>query len=349
MLLPSHAPASSLQYQPHREAVNENKFAAAAYRLAQDKQSITEGNIPGALLHRTTANMSVSPLSLKDEGNALLHESPSGAIEKWALAISSQDCSEEIKIACYSNSALAHIQLRAWKDAIRCASAAISLSPTAHIKSLFRRAQAYRMLGSLGRSAADLRSILRVDKSNSAARVELDAVTGARLRPNVHADFMVRLLHCDKTDDLGNEDGLEAALYSCFDSSAKGLYQEAFQLFKGLPTDADNETELLFVSRRACEAWLLLNNMQFNEAEDVALRLVEDLAHSSSKTANSAVIRADSLMLLAWILSSAGHFDSALDRCDEAVQVSTVANFVLLHVLSFSSLFDSASSRTLWP
>lgn len=296
--------------------------------------------------------MSVSPLSLKDEGNALLHVSPSGAIEKWALAISSQECSEEIKIACYSNSALAYIQLRAWKDAIRCSSAAISLSPTAHIKSLFRRAQAYRMLGSFGRSAADLRSILKADKSNSAARVELDAVTAARLRPNVHADFMVRLLHCDKTDDFGNEDGLEAGLFSCFELSAKGLYQEAFQLFKGLPIDADNETGLLNVSRRACEAWLLLNNMQFDEAEDVALRLVEDLADSSSKTAKSAggaVFRADSLMLLAWILSSAGHFDSALDRCDDAVQVSTGANVVHLHLLLFSSLFDSASSRTLWP
>ncbi len=44
--------------------------------------------------------------------------------------------------------------------------------------------------------------------------------------------------------------------------------------FKGLPTDADSETEFLYVSRGACEAWLLLNNMHFNEAEDAALRLV---------------------------------------------------------------------------
>jgi hypothetical protein len=44
--------------------------------------------------------------------------------------------------------------------------------------------------------------------------------------------------------------------------------------FKGLPTDADSEAEFLYVSRGACEAWLLLYNMQFNEAEDADLRLV---------------------------------------------------------------------------
>jgi hypothetical protein len=297
--------------------------------------------------------MSLSPSSLKDEGNALLLISPSAAVEKWALAISSEECSEEIKIACYSNSALAHIQLRAWKDAIRCATAAISLSPTAHVKSLFRRAQAYRMLGSFGRASTDLRSIMKVDKTNTAARVELDAVTAARLRPNVRADFMVRLLQCDKTDDFGNEVGLEAVLWSCFDLSVRGLFQQALQAFKGIPTQADIEFDQLYVSRRSCEAWLLISNMHFDEAEDVALQLVEKLAAPASEKAlhraGGAVVRADSLMLLAWALASAGHFDSALDRCDEAVQVSALLNFVHQHPESMVSRFHAASARALWP
>ncbi len=291
---------------------------------------------PHTIARRAAADMSVHPETLKDEGNALLHVNPSAAVEKWALAISSDECSQEIKIACYSNSALAHIQLHAWKDAIRCASAAISLSPAIHVKSLFRRAQAYRALGSLGRAAADLRSIMKVDKSNVAARVELDAVTAARLRPSVHADFMVRLLQCDKTNDFGDEEGLEAALRSCFDLSAQGYFQEAFKAFKCIPIGADSESQGLCVSRRACEAWLLLNTMQFDEAEDVASQLVENMAiPSSDKTvlrAGNAAVRADSLMLLAWALASAGHFDSALDRCDEAVMVSSIRIFLCFSI-----------------
>ncbi len=304
-------------------------------------------------MNRVAAEMSSSPSSLKDEGNAMLHVSPAAAVEKWALAISSEECSDEIKIACYSNSALAHIQLHSWKDAIRCASAAISLSPTAHVKSLFRRAQAYRMLGSFGRAATDLRSIMKVDKSNTAARVELDAVTAARLRPSVRADFMVRLLQCDKTDDLGNEVGLEATLWSCFDLSVRGFFHEALQTFKGIPIQADSEIDQLHVSRRACEAWLLLSNMQFDEAEDVALQLVEKIsaptADKALHRAGGAVVRADSLMLLAWALASAGHFDSALDRCDEAVQVSALSNSDHPYSELTFSRFLSAFARALWP
>ena len=275
-------------------------------------------------------SMNTSPLSLKDEGNALLQSSPAAAIDKWLLAVSCEECSDDIKIACYSNSALAHIQLRAWKDAVRCASAAIALSPAVHVKSLFRRAQAFRMLGSLGRAAADLKSALKVDKANNAVKAELDEVTAARLRPSVHADFMVRLLQCDRTDDNGNEAGLEAALCSCFELSAKGHCGEAFEAFKVLRPESGGENEELLVSRCACEAWLLLNTMQFDDAESIATQLVERLASSSTPKAvtraGSVVTRADSLMLLAWTLAGAGHFDAALDRCDEALQVKRVAS-----------------------
>jgi len=290
----------------------------------------------------TATTMTLSPSSLKEEGNALLQSSPSAAIEKWSLAISCDECSEEIKIACYSNSALAHIQLRSWKDVIRCSSAAIALSPTIHVKSLFRRAQAYRMLGSLGRAATDLRSVLKFDKTNTAARVELDAVTTARLRPSVHADFMVRLLNCDRTDDDGQESSFDAALLSCFDLSAKGCFQEAFDAFMCIPASTNEETLERHVSRRACEAWLLLNTMQFDNAENVALDLVEKVSalasDQSSALAAVAVVRADSLMLLAWTLASAGHFDASLDRCDEAMQVSVY--FMYIKPEATSSPFD---------
>jgi hypothetical protein len=66
--------------------------------------------------------------------------------------------------------------------------------------------------------------------------------------------------------------------------------------------------------------------MQFDNAENVALDLVEKVSAPTSDKSSAltavAVVRADSLMLLAWTLASAGHFDASLDRCDEAVQVS---------------------------
>jgi hypothetical protein len=63
--------------------------------------------------------------------------------------------------------------------------------------------------------------------------------------------------------------------------------------------------------------------MQFDDAENVATQLVENGAVASGdRTAASAVVRADLLMLLSFVLAGAGHFDAALDRCDEAVQVS---------------------------
>jgi tetratricopeptide (TPR) repeat protein len=324
-------------------------FAAAlAFAYAKPPAHFKNAATPTSAMSTST-----SPLSLKDEGNALLQSSPTAAIEKWSLAISCDACPDDIKIACYSNSALAHIQLRAWKDAIRCASAAIALSPPAHVKSLFRRAQAYRTLGSLGRAAADLKSIIKVDKTNSAARAELDAVNAARLRPSVHADFMVRLLQCDGTDDEGNESGVEAALCSCFQLSCKGFCWEAVEAFRSLQPAADGENEDLGVSRRACEAWLLLNTMQFDAAETVATQLVEKLAApgppNSATRAGQAVVRADALMLLAWTLAGAGHFDAALDRCDEGMQVSAAAGVCASTNQQHISHHDAAPSRAVRP
>lgn len=290
-------------------------------RISTSKQhSFTAARVAEVII------MSSSPSQLKDEGNALLQSNPSAAIAKWALAVSSENCPEEIKIACYSNSALAHIQLQAWKEAVRCASAAIALSPTPHVKALFRRAQAYRMLGSPGRAAADLKSIMKADRGNASARAELDAVTAARLRAHVHADFMVRLLRCDRTDDHGEEAGVEAALCSCLELSLKGCAHEAFGAFHRIPPVSDGAETPLDIPRQSCRAWLLLNTMQFDAAEDCATKLVEQCAAAADdKAAVSAVVRADALMLLAFVLAGAGHYDAALDRCDEAVQVSARA------------------------
>jgi tetratricopeptide (TPR) repeat protein len=295
--------------------------------------------------------MSSSPSQLKDEGNALLHSNPSAAIAKWALAVSSEDCPEDIKIACYSNSALAHIQLQAWKEAVRCASAAIALSPTPHVKALFRRAQAYRMLGSPGRAAADLTSIMKTDRGNAPARAELDAVTAARLRAHVHADFIVRLLRCDRTDDRGEEAGVEAALCSCLELSLKGCAHEAFAAFQLIPQVSDGAASHLDIPLQSCRAWLLLNTMQFDAAEDVATKLVEQCAAAADdKAAASAAVRADLLMLLAFVLAGAAHYDAALDRCDEAVQVrparAPVCSFALFLIPSWRSCCVRTTAET---
>ena len=82
----------------------------------------------------------------------------------------------KIQIACLTNKALAALQLKKYKEAFACCSLALEMEPT-NFKALYRRAFAWRGLGSLQDARDDLVSALQVQPSNEDASSALQAIT----------------------------------------------------------------------------------------------------------------------------------------------------------------------------
>ncbi|ELU18522.1 hypothetical protein CAPTEDRAFT_219848 [Capitella teleta] len=113
----------------------------------------------------------------KTAGNALVQKGQyQKAVECYSVCV---ECCPENPVA-FSNRALCYLRLNQPDMVIDDCNKALSLD-FGNVKALFRRAQAYRMMGKHEECAIDLQTLLKIDPSNAAAKKELSLVEKDKL------------------------------------------------------------------------------------------------------------------------------------------------------------------------
>eukprot|EP00960_Hanusia_phi_P072098 767701-Hanusia_phi.AAC.10 len=167
---------------------------------------------------------------LKDEGNRAFQSNVVAAMELYTSAyLLTQNVRNEkftkeitkIQIACLTNKALAALQLNKYKEAFACCSLALEMEPT-NFKALYRRAFAWRGLGSLQDARDDLVSALQVQPSNEDASSALQAIN-AEIEQLESSSTNVNAAHAEPMEGGQDEENLSTSSLCSSISAARKI------------------------------------------------------------------------------------------------------------------------------
>lgn len=146
-----------------------------------------------------------------------------------ALEFSSDhESSNEIRAMCYSNSAMCHLQLKQYEEAVEQSTKALELNPT-YVKAFLRRAQGQEKLDHLEEALADLKKVVELSPENQQAResvFRLEPIVAER-REKMKEEMLGKL------KDLGNSVlgrfGMNLDNFKAVQDPNTGSYSISFQ------------------------------------------------------------------------------------------------------------------------
>lgn len=212
---------SCLEIQPgHPKALHRLKLAEDGLSKIQATTDHGEA-LKNALFYKNTGNKQFG----EGHNKAAVEDYTSGL--DWLEDLPSDDAAvHDVRIALYSNRALAYLKLKAWSNAVGDADHILSLDPS-HRKAKFRRAKALTEMGIFHEAIVELRALSDADPNNedisealrhaeAQARVPLDFADAEEMVPDARDAVAER-----RKNKKGKEHGSE------FQVECKRLLQES--------------------------------------------------------------------------------------------------------------------------
>eukprot|EP00897_Mesotaenium_endlicherianum_P009178 jgi/Mesen1/8289/ME000045S07736 len=215
------------------ETASEGEDETAAEQVHEVVESSSEDVFQDALSEEDLRKKALSQAeAAKAEGNALyVKKDFDGALEAYRRALDLVPDHEDAKdnrAAYYSNSAICHINLENWEEAVVASTKALELNPS-YLKALQRRAQANEKLDKHEDALADLKKVVELDPGNKPAQIAV-----RRLEPIV-AEKREKMKEemLGKLKELGNSVlghfGLSVDNFQAVKDPATGSYSINFQ------------------------------------------------------------------------------------------------------------------------
>jgi len=142
---------------------------------------------------------------LKNEGNAEVKaERYTEALAKYAKAIENLSGHAgadvgPIQVGLYNNSALCHLKLKDYGEAIKAGDEALKIDPKAY-KALYRRGQAKAELGTLGEAVADVRTAAELSPGDKAIAAELTRLRGMLKEQGLKEEVVAPVKHAVRAE-----------------------------------------------------------------------------------------------------------------------------------------------------